>query len=221
MNTFDVGPPVRKPSFLCFTAGQPLGYYGSWALFALSHHYVVWLAARRACPNRVKPFSAYALLGDDIVIADKEVAHHYQVILDALGVSISAQKSLVSYLGALEFAKQYWVGERNLSPISCKALLVTRSVIGLAALASKYSMEYSSLIRLAGGGYRVLGNMERPRGKRWLRLRVISDRLKWRIMDDLDRWLGGNMPLNPYIRGKINHRTRRSFTGESGCQRLK
>ena len=25
--------------------GQPLGYYTSWPLFALSHHVVVWVAA--------------------------------------------------------------------------------------------------------------------------------------------------------------------------------
>jgi hypothetical protein len=73
-----------------------LGYYGSWALFALSHHYIVWLAAQLVNPNRVKPFNRYALLGDDIVIADKDVAYEYRRLLGKLSVSISLPKSLVS-----------------------------------------------------------------------------------------------------------------------------
>ncbi|RYE14999.1 MAG: hypothetical protein EOP45_18930 [Sphingobacteriaceae bacterium] len=47
LNTFYVGPPAFKvqcPSNICFGAGQPLGYYGSWAIFSLSHHFCVWMA---------------------------------------------------------------------------------------------------------------------------------------------------------------------------------
>jgi hypothetical protein len=60
-----------------FRTGQPLGYYGSWALFSLTHHFLVWLAADKANPHRTRPFHRYALLGDDIVIADKAVADEY------------------------------------------------------------------------------------------------------------------------------------------------
>lgn len=50
-NTFFIDKPrVRK--VLTFTAGQPLGYYGSWPLFTLSHHKVVWLAADRVYPKK-------------------------------------------------------------------------------------------------------------------------------------------------------------------------
>lgn len=46
LNTFLVGKPLTsKLSELAFVCGQPLGFYGSWSLFALSHHYIVWLAA--------------------------------------------------------------------------------------------------------------------------------------------------------------------------------
>ncbi|CAA0812632.1 Mitovirus RNA-dependent RNA polymerase [Striga hermonthica] len=48
LNVAMLGPP--RP--ICFVVGQPLGYYASWALFSLSHHYVVWMAANRADPNR-------------------------------------------------------------------------------------------------------------------------------------------------------------------------
>lgn len=42
----------RKWSQVSFLAGQPLGYYGSWPLFALSHHHMVWLAADIVYPGR-------------------------------------------------------------------------------------------------------------------------------------------------------------------------
>lgn len=69
---FDVPFVKRKGSTVCFKTGQPLGYMSSWPVFALSHNFMVWLAAdevylERKCTN-------YALLGDDIVIADKKEA---------------------------------------------------------------------------------------------------------------------------------------------------
>lgn len=64
----------------------------------------MWLAAELVYPNR-GPFTRYALLGDDIVIADKAVALTYRDLLKALGVSISYSKYLISEEGALEFAK--------------------------------------------------------------------------------------------------------------------
>lgn len=41
-NIFTVGFVKKKPSFVSFVAGQPLGYYSSWPLFALSHHFTMW-----------------------------------------------------------------------------------------------------------------------------------------------------------------------------------
>ncbi|KAF3677612.1 putative NADH-ubiquinone oxidoreductase chain 4L-like [Capsicum annuum] len=75
LNTFLVGKPiVKKMSEFSFLCGQPFGYYSSWSLFALSHHYVVWLAAKQAYLQRTIPFKDYALLGDDILITDVLVA---------------------------------------------------------------------------------------------------------------------------------------------------
>lgn len=67
---------MRRPRLISFVAGQPLGYYSSWALFALSHHYMVWLAAELSGLKR--RFNEYALLGDDIVIAHPKVASSYE-----------------------------------------------------------------------------------------------------------------------------------------------
>ncbi|CAN4101529.1 unnamed protein product [Withania somnifera] len=76
LNTFLTVPPmVLKVREIAFPTGQPLGYYGSWSLFALSYHYIVWLAAKRAYPTYNTSFVDYTLLGDDILITDVEVAH--------------------------------------------------------------------------------------------------------------------------------------------------
>lgn len=80
---------VKKISEVAFLTGQPLGYYGSWSLFSLSHHYIVWLAALKAYPLRSTPSVDYALLGDDILITDKKVANQYSRLLDRLSVTTS------------------------------------------------------------------------------------------------------------------------------------
>lgn len=103
-------PLVRCERAIYFSVGQPLGYYGSWPLFSLSHHVVVWMAAERVYPG-VRRFKAYAILGDDIVIADSRVAEEYRKILAGLEVSISESKSLISKSGAFEFAKPFFMLE--------------------------------------------------------------------------------------------------------------
>ena len=110
-----LGPPwVDRNRDLCFVTGQPLGLYSSWPLFTLSHHFVVWLAA-----EKVKPgirFRNYAILGDDVVIGDREVALAYRDILDKLGVTISTQKYIISTQGAFEFAKRFCVKRVTIVP---------------------------------------------------------------------------------------------------------
>lgn len=71
-NVFHCGHPhVKKDDEVCFTTGQPLGYYCSWPLFTLSHHWRVWMAADKIDPGRV--FRHYAILGDDLVIGDSNL----------------------------------------------------------------------------------------------------------------------------------------------------
>ena len=68
-------------------AGQPLGYYGSWPLFAFSHHLLVWWAAEQVRPGI--QFDRYAVLGDDVLIADPDVARVYQSALKKLLLLVS------------------------------------------------------------------------------------------------------------------------------------
>jgi hypothetical protein len=91
-------------SVVRYGAGQPMGAYSSWAMFTVTHHAIVRLAALRAGFN--PRWSGYALLGDDIVISNDAVAEQYRTILADLGVSISEQKTHVSR-DTYEFAKRW------------------------------------------------------------------------------------------------------------------
>ncbi|XP_074566475.1 uncharacterized protein LOC141823102 [Curcuma longa] len=214
-NVFHIHRPLlRKARFVYFAAGQPLGYYGSWALFSLSHHFMVWLAAWYVYPRRTAPFRKYALLGDDIVIADRAVAERYKALLDTMDVSISESKSIDSKTGALEFAKQFWVDrvQVNLTPVSAKAILASSSLIGLCQLAEKYNLSMRCLVRLAGAGYRVRGRMLSTRlSRRWKRLRVVADRSLSYYRLPLDLWFGRGNPMNPYLKGIIIDRVRAKY----------
>ncbi|MCE5167184.1 hypothetical protein HAX54_041616, partial [Datura stramonium] len=86
---FSLNSNGKRLSGVAFLTGQPLGYCGSWSLFALSHHYLVWIAKKRAYPMSQTPFIDYSLLGDDILITDAKVAEQYSSLLDKLGVTIS------------------------------------------------------------------------------------------------------------------------------------
>ncbi|KAH0685030.1 hypothetical protein KY289_022782 [Solanum tuberosum] len=105
LNTFLVLPPMIKArmSEVAFLTGQPLGYYGSWSLFALSHHYIVWLAAKRAYPRNRTPFTDYALLGDDILITDVKVAEQTTVGLCTLATKYDINISILQRLGGAGF----------------------------------------------------------------------------------------------------------------------
>jgi hypothetical protein len=90
-------------------------------MLALSHHVIVQIAAMRVG----KPsFTSYALLGDDIVIADKAVAASYHMIMtQILGVEINLSKSLVSS-NSFEFAKRLVTMDGEVSAVGAKNLLV-------------------------------------------------------------------------------------------------
>jgi hypothetical protein len=76
-----------------YAVGQPMGAYSSFPMLALTHHVIVQIAARRA--GKLGWFTNYALLGDDVVIADPMVAPQYLLLMrDILGVEINLSKSL-------------------------------------------------------------------------------------------------------------------------------
>lgn len=71
------------------------------------------------------------------------VASEYASVLADLGLTISHQKSLISNTGVFEFAKRFFVrgGTLDLSPVSVRALRMSRWTLGLALLRDKYSIK--------------------------------------------------------------------------------
>lgn len=103
-----------KPVF--YSVGQPMGALSSWAMLAISHHILVQIASHRV--GNEGWFNHYAVLGDDIVIADEKVARAYLSLIESLGVPINKSKSFEMASGGLEFAKR-WIHPTygDLSPI--------------------------------------------------------------------------------------------------------
>lgn len=62
---------------------------------------------RRSQCTRELSFTKYAILGDDIVIADRLIAVQYRKLIEQLGLSISLNKTLLSESGTCEFAKPF------------------------------------------------------------------------------------------------------------------
>ncbi|KAH0672264.1 hypothetical protein KY290_025126 [Solanum tuberosum] len=153
-----------------FVIGAPLGLYGAWPAFALTHHLVIWFVAAQVYPG--VPFTRYAILGDDIVIGDERVAERYRELIPPLNVPFSLEKSLVSSVGALEFAKRFFVRgvTKDFFPVSCHMLRSLVSSISLvpvmrAIMSKNLPLSY----RLREAGYRVYTRRTAPPRRHWNR----------------------------------------------------
>lgn len=141
-----------------YTCGQPMGALSSWASMALVHHALVWLAAwktgrlrKETSPlPRLITFTDYLVLGDDIVIADKEVAECYSEILTNLGIKIGFAKSFTAS-PLTNFANQTYLKDVNISPLSL------REEINVKGLPSRSEMALRAVRRgyvdISGNGW--------------------------------------------------------------------
>jgi hypothetical protein len=107
---------------LKYAVGQPMGALSSWAMLAVTHHVIVQISAQKAGYSGL--FQDYSILGDDIVIANRNVAEQYQILMKGLGLEINLSKSLISTEGVIEFAKRWFHNDIDLSPGS--PALITR-----------------------------------------------------------------------------------------------
>lgn len=162
-------PKVAKSYNLGFTSvfyavGQPMGALSSWAMLAMTHHALVQFAAAKVDAKR-RWFMDYAVLGDDIVIADKAVAKEYLNLMETIGVDVGLAKSLVSSTGSLEFAKRTWVKGRSVTPFSLAEMSVAVSNIGALEELWRKTLAFGSPIRMAavarfcGFGYKNLARL--------------------------------------------------------------
>jgi len=110
---------VFRNKRITWKVGQPLGLYGSWALFTLTHHLFV-----RWCANDHK-FASYCILGDDIGIFSKSTMLKYSTMMEAFGVEINKSKSFVSTSVPVygEYCKRIFRGRSELSGLSMKLIV--------------------------------------------------------------------------------------------------
>jgi hypothetical protein len=138
-----------------------MGAYSSWAMLALVHHLIVQNAAFEA--GKRGWFEAYAILGDDVVIANREVARQYRAIMKGLGVRLSGPKTLVGR-GSCEFAKRFFLKGKDTSPVSLLEFALGRFHLPIMVelvrrLSSVWEPRLSRIVRAAGFGYRVQGRI--------------------------------------------------------------
>ena len=112
----------KSSTYVRYSVGQPMGAYSSWGMLAWTHHAIVQFAAWRV--GHRSWFTWYAVLGDDIVICDHDVATEYVHLMTEFGVKIGFHKSIISSNSSLEFAKRFYYRGREVSPLSLAGISV-------------------------------------------------------------------------------------------------
>lgn len=150
------------PKAVIYSVGQPMGALSSWAMLALTHHAIVHWAAHRArakYPKATIPiaFRNYAVLGDDIVIANKYVAHEYLRILEEIGVKAGLAKSIVSKgQFYVEFAKKFFVPSGRADMLPLKEVIATLSSTLLTCeFVKQHRLSIGSILTVLGYGYKA------------------------------------------------------------------
>lgn len=146
-----------------YAVGQPMGALSSWAMLALTHHFLVQVAAWRiGFTMKGNLYRSYALLGDDLVIVDRSVAYSYLEIMNKIGVGINLAKSILSPSGkGLEFAKRTFIDGMDVSPISFKDLseaLRPGNISEWVAFANKHKLNFFKQSVILGYGFRTCKN---------------------------------------------------------------
>jgi uncharacterized membrane protein len=146
------GLPSR---FLRYAVGQPMGAYSSWGMLAFVHHAMVQYSAHRAGMRGW--FTLYAVLGDDIVIADARVAAKYRALCRLLGVEIGLAKSLVSTGRTLEFAKRLFFNGKDISGLPTKFWVAAQGQSAVACALAAWCPRggIGNFVRALGAGFRV------------------------------------------------------------------
>jgi len=116
-----------------YAVGQPMGGLSSWAGLAITHHWIVQIAAYRVTGNNSWN-TQYEILGDDLVIFDRLIADEYLLIMAELGCEINLSKSIVSHKRPVfEFAKRTCWGPNIVSGVSLAQLRAGWKVAGRVA----------------------------------------------------------------------------------------
>jgi len=143
-------------------------------MLAVTHHFVVQLAAYLV-RGKEEWFTDYAVLGDDVVIANGPIAHKYLYIMTNLGVKVGIHKSLISPTGnSLEFAKRYYLNKVDCSAIPLKEVYAgTISVSASVELMRKYKLTIARILAFNSYGFKSLSRICLPFNKMSSRMRAI------------------------------------------------
>jgi hypothetical protein len=104
-----------------YAVGQPMGALSSFAMFDLTHHVLVQIAARRCKFSDL--FTDYVVIGDDIAINSRPVAEAYRKLMTELGLELNLAKSVLHTEGLLragEIAKRLFIEGTEISCLPVK-----------------------------------------------------------------------------------------------------
>jgi len=169
---------VKDCDFVYYRTGQPMGCLSSWAMLAITHHFILQTCAFHVYGTRLW-FSNYEILGDDLVIFDKLIYLEYCRLMDQLKVGVNPSKSLISEeLDAIEFAKRTGVKGVDVSGLSWKQFIAEDSIMGrinLLISSSKRGL-ISSVPLLLRALERTKGDnlLSSPKGKEILNLSLMG-----------------------------------------------
>lgn len=87
----------HRDEVVSYKVGQPMGVYGSFPLFHLTHYLVLKTIVRQIASKTGRELeSCFMVQGDDIIISDHDVADHYEKYMARLGVELSPTKTITS-----------------------------------------------------------------------------------------------------------------------------
>jgi len=191
-----------KEVILRYAVGQPMGALSSWAMLALTHHYIVNVAAwQSGFTPYGQLYSNYAVLGDDLVIGDRTVKDRYLMIVDALGVECGLHKSVLSSRGiGIEFAKKTFFKGVDVSPVPLlEFITATYTLPAAVAFGHKYKLSLAQLVKTMGFGYKVLGGLDRHVGRLSFKVRMLlmafTSPLITSTPQEIAAWLAKGNPL--------------------------
>jgi len=105
----------------------------------LVHHMMVQYLANALGKTSIGVwYDKYVVLGDDIVLFEKDIADRYLLLCEHLGVSINLSKSVISPDKAvLEFAKRTSLKGVDVSALPFKELIMSNNFFGRLAVTTR------------------------------------------------------------------------------------
>jgi len=124
---------------LRYEVGQPMGALSSWDMLNLTHHMMIQFISISLGKSSIGQwYDQYVILGDDLVLFDKDIATRYQSFCKDLGVGINLSKSIISESKpVLEFAKRTSLNGEDVSALSFKELLTGNNFFGRLAITTR------------------------------------------------------------------------------------